>query len=77
MDGVIGHEFGGHRLTGASALRAPLMMPMITGNTNICPIDGPAVTNRDKHQAEQENDTTQKRTVLAKALPPHRASSAS
>jgi len=33
------------------ALRAPLMMPMMTGKTNIRPVDGPAVTDRDKHYA--------------------------
>jgi hypothetical protein len=42
-----------------------LMMPMLTGKTNVPPVDGPAVTDRNKHQAEDENDTTQKRTVLA------------
>ena len=41
------------------------MMPMLTGKTNVRPVDGPAVTDRNKHQAEDENDTTQKRTVLA------------
>jgi hypothetical protein len=46
-------------------LRAPLMMPMMTGKTNVRPVDGPAVTNRDKHQAEDENDMTQKWMVLA------------
>jgi hypothetical protein len=37
----------------------------MTGETNVRPVDGPAVTNRDKHQAEDENDMTQKGTVLA------------
>jgi hypothetical protein len=41
------------------------MMPMMTGKTNVRPVDGPAVTDRDKHKAEDENDMTQKRTVLA------------
>jgi hypothetical protein len=31
------------------ALRALLMMPMMTGKTNVRPVDGPAVTDRDKH----------------------------
>ena len=31
------------------ALRAPLMMPMMTGKTNIRPVDGPAVTDCDEH----------------------------
>jgi hypothetical protein len=44
---------------------APLMMPMMTGKTNVRPVDGPAVTNRDNHQAEDENDMTRKRMVLA------------
>jgi hypothetical protein len=52
------------------------MMPM-TGKTNVRPVDGPAVTDRNKHQAEDENDVTQKWTVLAQALSPHRADSAS
>jgi hypothetical protein len=46
-------------------LRAPLTMPMMTGKTDVRPVDGPAVTNRDEHQAEDENDMTQKRMVLA------------
>ena len=41
------------------------MMPMMTGKTNVRPVDGPAVTDRDKHKPEDENDMTQKRTVLA------------
>ena len=53
------------------------MMPLMTGKTNVRPVDGTAVTDRDKHQAEDENDMTQKWTVLAQALPPHRASNAS
>jgi hypothetical protein len=40
------------------------MMPMMTGKTNVRPVDGPAVTDRNKHQAEDENDMTQKWTVL-------------
>jgi hypothetical protein len=40
-------------------------MPTMTGKTNVRPVDGPAVTNRDKHQAENENDMTQKWMVLA------------
>jgi hypothetical protein len=30
-------------------LRAQLMMPLITGKTNVRPVDGPAVTDGDKH----------------------------
>jgi hypothetical protein len=30
-------------------LRASLMMAMMTGKTNVRPVDGPAVTDRDKH----------------------------
>jgi hypothetical protein len=41
------------------------MMPMMTGKTNVCPVDGPAVTDRDKHEAEGKHDMTQKRTVFA------------
>jgi len=37
----------------------------MTGKTHVRPINCPAVTNRDKHEAEDENDMTQKRTVLA------------
>jgi hypothetical protein len=40
-------------------------MPMMTGKTNVRPVDGPAMANGDKHQAEDENDMTQKRMVLA------------
>jgi len=29
-------------------LRAPLMMLMMTGKTNVRPVDGPAMTDRDK-----------------------------
>ena len=30
-------------------LRASLTMPLMTGKTNVRPVDGPAVTDRDKH----------------------------
>jgi hypothetical protein len=33
-----------------------LIMPMLTGKTNVPPVDGPAVTDRNKHQAEGENE---------------------
>ena len=46
-------------------LRASLTMPMMTGKTNVSTVDGPAVTDRNKHKAEDENDMTQKRMVLA------------
>jgi hypothetical protein len=46
-------------------LGSPLMMPMMTRKTNVRPVDGPAVTDRDKHQADNENDITQKWAVLA------------
>ena len=48
-----------------SRLRASLTMPLMTGKTNVRPVDGPAVTDRDKHWAEDVNDMTQKWTVLA------------
>jgi len=32
-----------------SRLRASLTMPLMTGKTNVRPVDGPAVTDRDKH----------------------------
>ena len=41
------------------------MMPMTTGKTNVRPVDGPAMTDRDKYKAEDENDMTQKWTVFA------------
>ena len=41
------------------------MMPMMAGKTNVRPVDGPAVTDRDKRYAEYENDMTEKWTVLA------------
>jgi hypothetical protein len=37
----------------------------MTGKTNVRPVDRQAVTDRDKHEAEDENDMTQKWTVLA------------
>jgi hypothetical protein len=40
-------------------------MPVMTGKTSVRPVDGPAVTDCDKHQAEDENDVTQKWTLLA------------
>ena len=30
-------------------LRASLTMPLMTGKTNVRPVDGPAVTDRDEH----------------------------
>jgi hypothetical protein len=30
-------------------LGASLTMPVMTGKTNVGPVDGPAVTDRDKH----------------------------
>jgi len=32
-------------------LRASLIKPMMTGKSNVRPVDGPVMTNRDKHQA--------------------------
>ena len=52
-----------HPQLGVDYLRS--RMPMMTGKTNVRPVDGPAMANGDKHQAEDENDMTQKRMVLA------------
>jgi hypothetical protein len=41
------------------------MIPMMGGKTNVRPVDGPPVTDRNERQAEYENDMTQKWTVLA------------
>jgi hypothetical protein len=38
---------------------------LMTGKTNVRPVDGAAVTDRNKHEAEDENEVTQKWTVLA------------
>jgi hypothetical protein len=38
---------------------------MKTGKTNLRPVDGPAMSDGAKHQAENENDMTQKWMVLA------------
>ena len=40
---------------------------MMTGKTNVRAVDGPAVADRNKHQAEDENNMTQKWTVLAQS----------